>query len=31
MNQLEDRIGHEHAIKAAYPAFMSAFSLPLNA
>lgn len=31
MNELEDVIGHEQVIEAAYPAFMSAFSLPIDA
>lgn len=31
INELENGIGHEQVIKAAYPVFMSAFSLPLDA
>jgi hypothetical protein len=31
MDELEDGIGHEQVIEAAYPAFISAFSLPVNA
>lgn len=31
LNELENGIGHEQVIKAAYPVFMSAFSLSLDA
>lgn len=31
IDELENIIGHEQLIEAAYPAFMSAFSLPIDA
>ena len=31
MSKLENEIGHEQVIEAAYPIFMNAFSLPLDA
>lgn len=31
MNELENSIGHEQVIEAAYPIFMNAFALPLDA